>query len=145
MNESYIFIRAIWALIIIASALSIYKLANHFILYRAQKNNPLDARETLLTRQGIPSILYFTTPECVACKAVQRPALQSLQECLGDALQVIEVDAKERPELAKSWGVLSVPTTFIIDEQGQLRHVNHGVTRVEKLMQQLQGIHSTSA
>ncbi len=132
--------RALWALAIIAAGVVIYWLLNRFILYRAQSNGVKSTVEPLFSRQGIPSILYFTTPECITCNVVQRPALQRLQESLGDRLQIVEVNARERPDLANRWGVLSVPTTFIIDEQGQLRYVNHGVARDEKLLQQLERI-----
>ncbi len=135
-----VLIRAVWALAIIAAGLAAYALLNRAILYRAQKNNPANAQESLLPNSGVPVILYFTTPECAPCKTIQRPALQRLQERLGSGLQVVEVNAAERPDLASRWGVLSVPTTFIIDAQGQLRHVNHGATRAEKLMKQLEGL-----
>lgn len=83
------------------------------------------------------TLVYFTTPTCAPCKTVQRPAIQSLNQLLGNALHVIEIDATEKPELASRWGVMSVPTTFIFDPTGQLRHINHGVTRAEKLLTQI--------
>ncbi len=51
---------------------------------------------------------------------------------------MIEIDATERPDLAKIWGVMSVPTTFLLDAHGEARYVNNGVARAEKLMQQIQ-------
>jgi thiol-disulfide isomerase/thioredoxin len=132
--------RAFWALAIIAAGLALYRLLNRAILYRAQKNGAPDATQALFSLPGVPAILYFTTPDCVACKTVQRPALERLKECLGDRLQVVEINAQEKPDLASRWGVLSVPTTFIIDERGQLRHVNHGAARADKLLQQLEGV-----
>jgi hypothetical protein len=30
-----------------------------------------------------------------------------------------------------------VPTTFLFDPRGQVRHVNHGVTRAEQLLLQI--------
>jgi thiol-disulfide isomerase/thioredoxin len=130
--------RAIWALAIIAAGLALYWLFNRMILIRAQKN--IDSSQTELpgARSGIPAILYFTTPDCSACKTVQRPALQRLQERMGEHIQVIEINAQEQTDLASRWGVLSVPTTFILDKEGQVRHVNHGVTRAEKLLQQIE-------
>ncbi len=86
---------------------------------------------------GKPAILYFTTPDCAPCRTIQRPALSRLQNQLGERLQVIEVNAYDRPDLAKRWGVLSVPTTFILDAQGQPQHVNYGVTTTDKLYDQL--------
>lgn len=145
MNEHIVLIRALWALGIIVGGLSIYWLLNRIILYRAQQNGAPQAVKTLFTRQGVPAILYFTTTSCVTCKAAQRPALRRLQERMGEGLEVVEVDAQERPDLASRWGVLSVPTTFVIDEQGQLRYVNHGVARLEKLIHQLSDIHSNDS
>jgi protein-disulfide isomerase-like protein with CxxC motif len=41
--------------------------------------------------------------------------------------------------LANEWGVMSVPTTFILDKDGRPRQINHGVARAEKLLAQLKG------
>ena len=49
---------------------------------------------------------------------------------------MIEVDASARPDLASHWGVMSVPTTFLIDASRRPRHVNHGVATVDKLLKQ---------
>ena len=51
---------------------------------------------------------------------------------------VIAVNALERPELADAWGVLGLPTTFIVDRGGQPRRVNHGVVRADHLKQQVE-------
>ena len=85
-----------------------------------------------------PVIVYFTTPDCAPCKTIQRPALNKLSSLMGDKLEVVEIDATQRPDLAKQWGVMSVPTTFVLDAHGEARYVNNGVARMEKLMQQLQ-------
>ena len=132
--------RGLWALAIIAGGLLLYRLTNQVVLARAQKNLRSADEEFALRSPGVAAILYFTTPDCVPCKTVQRPALKKLEEQLGNQLQVIEVNAAERPDLASQWGVLSVPTTFIIDRSGQLRHVNHGATRAEQLLRQLNDV-----
>jgi len=92
---------------------------------------------------GRPAILYFTTPACAPCKTVQRPALRKIAEMYAGKLDVIEVDATEKVDLARQWGVLSVPTTFILDSRGVPRFVNHGVTRADKLMNQINNIQDT--
>ncbi len=89
---------------------------------------------------GKPAILYFTDPGCAPCKTVQDPALAEVLSQFGDRLQIVKVQALEHPELTDSWGVLSLPTTFIIDAKGQPRGVNHGVVRAPRLIDQLTAI-----
>jgi thiol-disulfide isomerase/thioredoxin len=130
--------RLIWALGIIGAGLFLYRLANGVILARARgKRLGLES-----VQPGTPVLLYFTTPTCAPCKTIQRPAIQKLQQQVGERLQVVEIDASARPEVASQWGVLSVPTTFIIDNQGRPRHVNHGVATADKLLKQVHEIHS---
>jgi thioredoxin 1 len=128
--------RALWAILIAGILVGAYWGLNWLIIARARGKRL--GLETI--RPGIPAILYFTTPTCVPCKTVQRPALAKLQEQLGDSIQVIEVDAAAQPELANYWGVLSVPTTFIIDGRGRPRRVNHGVSGADKLQKQIEGV-----
>ena len=89
---------------------------------------------------GRPAILYFTAPGCGPCLAIQNPALEELTAQAGDRLQIIKVDALERPAVADAWGVLSVPTTFLIDSHGQPRGVNNGAVRAPQLREQLAAI-----
>lgn len=88
-------------------------------------------------RTGIPAILYFTTPNCVPCKTIQGPAIELLHAQFGERLQIITIDASIRTDLADAWGVLSIPTTFILDAQGQPRHINNGVVTAAQLCAQL--------
>lgn len=89
---------------------------------------------------GSPAILYFTDPGCAPCVNLQDPALAELSATFGPGLQVIKVQALERTDLTDAWGVLSLPTTFIVDASGRPRGVNHGVARAEKLRDQLAAI-----
>jgi thioredoxin 1 len=91
-------------------------------------------------RVGVPAILYFTTPDCVPCRTQQIPALESLVAQYGERIQIIRIDALEHPRIADYWGVLSVPTTFVVDADGQPRRVNHGVASAAKLRQQFREI-----
>jgi thioredoxin-like negative regulator of GroEL len=50
---------------------------------------------------------------------------------------VVEIDAAAQPDQAGHWGVLSVPTTILIDPAGKPRHINHGVAPAEKLRRQI--------
>jgi thiol-disulfide isomerase/thioredoxin len=87
---------------------------------------------------GIPTIVYFTTPTCAPCRLQQTPTLQRLQQEMGDALRVIRVDATQDPDAADRWGVFSVPTTFVLDHNGQPRNVHNGVVDAQTLKRELQ-------
>jgi thiol-disulfide isomerase/thioredoxin len=125
--------------LIIAAALTglgvtFYLLFNRLTLKRAESKVARFASY----RPGLPALVYFTTPTCAPCKTIQRPAIERIKGKMGEWFQVIEVDASSAPEVAQEWGVLSVPTTFIIDANGKPRYVNHGVTNAETLIQQLE-------
>ncbi len=132
--NSELLLRTALALVIIMIGAAAYSLVNRYRLVRA-KDNVFTLFNTLPNK---PVIVYFTTPTCVPCKTVQRPAIDKVSRMLGENLQVVEIDATERPDLAGRWGVMSVPTTFLLDARGQARYVNNGVTRAEKLIQQIQ-------
>lgn len=126
--------RTLITLLLITIGFALYWLTNRVLLARVRGRRL--GLESL--RPGIPAILYFTSPTCVPCKTVQRPELARLQAQMGDdGVQIIQIDCTERPDLADYWGVLSVPTTFIIDAQGQPRGVNHGVVRAKQLYKQI--------
>ncbi|GAB4529756.1 MAG: thioredoxin family protein [Anaerolineae bacterium] len=89
-------------------------------------------------KPGIPAVVYFTTPGCIPCRTQQQPALATLAQILGENnVQIIKIDATEDPDAADRWGVLSAPTTFIVDAQGKTTAVNHGVADVDKLKRQI--------
>jgi thiol-disulfide isomerase/thioredoxin len=129
-----ILLRSALAIGIIASGVAVYWLINQRLLLRARNN-----LFTLFKKfPNKPVIVYFTTPDCAPCKTIQRPALDQVTTFFGEKLHIVEIDATERPDLAKVWGVMSVPTTFLLDSRGEARFINNGVARAEKLMEQLQ-------
>ncbi len=131
--NSDILLRFGLALGIMVSGVVIYWYLNQRLLARAQ-----DGVHALVGAQpDKPTIVYFTTPDCAPCKTIQRPALEKLTSLFGEGISVIEIDASQNPELAKTWGVMSVPTTFLLDQKGAAKYVNTGVARLEKLMEQV--------
>lgn len=111
-------------------------------LWQTRRAAHAAGRDPLLDglQPGIPAIVYFTSPTCVPCRTQQRPAIQRLLDELNGSVQVIEVNALSQPETANRWGVLSIPTTFVLDGRGALRQINHGVAGTEKLKEQLYGL-----
>jgi thioredoxin 1 len=83
-----------------------------------------------------PAVLYFTTPECVQCRLQQTPILSQLAAKVDVAVH--KLDAVEQEALARFYGIMTVPTTVVLD--GQLRPVavNHGVAPLPKLLAQVE-------
>jgi len=87
---------------------------------------------------GMPTIVYFTTPNCIPCRVQQQPALEQLKREI--AVQVVKIDATLNPDAADRWGVMSAPTTFVLDSKWTPIEVNHGVADVAKLKQQIERV-----
>jgi thiol-disulfide isomerase/thioredoxin len=134
MNETLL--RLIWAATILSAGIGLYWAANRWTLARSR----MRVRQDPFLTKGKPVIVYFTPVAVLARGRVRRPALQRLMNQVGEKLQVVEIDASQQPEMASQWGVLSVPTTFIIDAKGDPKHINHGVAPLEKLQKQLKGL-----
>ena len=117
---------------------------NRLSVRRVAQRAPADPLLATL-QDGVPAIVYFTTPFCEPCRTLQKPALNALQRELGPSIQVIQVDASEQPDAADRWGVFSAPTTFVLDGEHKPRQVNRGVASVETLKKQLEAIAEPSA
>jgi thioredoxin 1 len=132
--DSAILLRFGLAIVIIGLGAFVYWLICQRLLVRARSNV-----FTLFNKlPNKPVLVYFTTPDCAPCKTIQRPAINRVSSLLGEKLEVVEINAYEQPDLAKTWGVMSVPTTFVLDARGEARYVNNGVARAEKLLEQIQ-------
>ncbi len=88
-------------------------------------------------RRG-PRIVYFTTRSCVVCRLQQQPALDTLAREL-PGLRIERHDAVEEQPIADIYGVLSVPTTAVYGEGGELVAINRGFAPAAVLAAQLTG------
>lgn len=93
-----------------------------------------------LGEEGLPTILYFTAPDCAQCRLRQTPILEQLLSELGRPVVLRKVDALEHEDLARRYGVLTVPTTVILDAAGRPRAINHGLVTADRLRRQLRNI-----
>lgn len=133
------------AIVILLAALGVgaYTVGTRWQVRRTGHRADDSATAALLARlrPGVPAVIYFWSESCPPCKTVQKPALEQLQAALGpDGVQVVAIDALERPDLAAEWGVLGLPTTFIVDGLGRPRCVNHGVARAAQLQKQIEAV-----
>ena len=83
-----------------------------------------------------PTILYFASESCAACPSQAR-YLDQLVSLWQDKLEVQKIDAEVEPETAVKYGVFTLPTTILIDQQGDVREINYGLTHTQKLTQQV--------
>ena len=112
-----------------------------------------NARRVELVRQSSPdwgvlgtepdgrrTLIAFSTPSCAACHKAEAPAIDLVRAQLGDdALRVIRVDAARQPRAARAFGILTVPSTVVVEAGGQrIVAVNQGFAPSGRLVQQLQ-------
>jgi len=97
------------------------------------------ASERLDRAQRVPTIVYFWSDGCSVCRNAQRPVLERMVAEYGsDQLAVITYSVDESPEIAREWGVRTLPTTFVLDSTGATRYVNNGFVALPILRRQLQ-------
>lgn len=120
-----------------------YRLVTKWQLSRTGQSKDVDP---LLSEMNllIPTIVYFTTPMCAVCRTTQGPAFERLQTKMENQVNIIKVDATVDPDSSKRWGVLSVPTTFVLDRDGKPVKVNNGFVDEGKLSDQLQLAHGSA-
>src|SRR5215510_77125 len=105
--------RAVFALVLLIVGYEAYHLFIHYCVRLAAASATTDPilRDV---KPGVPVIVYFSIPTCAPCRTQQWPALTRLQDELGDAVQIVKIDATENTEAADRWGVFSAPTTFVL-------------------------------
>lgn len=86
---------------------------------------------------GRAAVLAFSTASCAECRTRQAPALARLRARLGDDVAVVSLDALDHPDLVAQLGILTVPSTVVLNESHQVRHLNLGYASDARLMEQL--------
>jgi thiol-disulfide isomerase/thioredoxin len=108
--------------------------------------------EQLMSREGTPiwdslgdvpdgrqTLVSFSSRSCAACRTAQAPAVSHVEQRLGPAnLRVIKVDVAQQPEVARAFGILTVPSTVVLAPAGQVVAVNQGFAPSYKLLEQLE-------
>jgi thiol-disulfide isomerase/thioredoxin len=89
---------------------------------------------------GRRTLISFSTPSCAACHKAQAPAIALAEQQLGsEQVRVIKVDAASQPDVARAFGVMTVPSTVIVTAKGkQIVAINQGFTPSARLIEQLQ-------
>lgn len=102
--------------------------------WRAYELSRLEARDVA---GSVPVVLAFTADRCGQCRLQQRPILRDLQRHHGHLFVVREVDVEQDVELAKRFGVLTLPTTVVVAPSGRVVARNTGVVSAAVLLEQV--------
>jgi thiol-disulfide isomerase/thioredoxin len=81
--------------------------------------------------EGRPAILHFSADWCGPCAGVRRVVDDVCAELPGVAHLEIDMDAN--PAAARQLSVMSLPTTFVFDADGQQRYRTSGVPKAADL------------
>ena len=87
-----------------------------------------------VTGEGL-SLVDFWATWCGPCR-MQAPILENLDAAMGDKVKVCKVDVDEEPELARRFGIMSIPTLVAI-ENGSVKETRVGVQNLDQLKQML--------
>jgi thioredoxin-like negative regulator of GroEL len=130
-------------ILVLAPLIAFVAVGGVALMLRAQRGGQRElvgsVVETSRTNRRLPSILYFTGENCTICHTAQRPALRALASGIDSNLEIREVDIAVEPELARRYRVMSLPTTIVLDADGQVTEINVGFASSDTLRRQLVG------
>jgi thiol-disulfide isomerase/thioredoxin len=95
----------------------------------------IDTSDLGLSRTG-PTVVHFSAVWCGPCAGVRRVVTQVCEQ-FGDVAHV-EIDMDANPGAARRLSVLSLPTTFIFDADGNQRYRAAGVPKAGDLRSALE-------
>ena len=88
--------------------------------------------------RGKARILFFSSADCSQCHTLQEPALRRLRELRGDEVDVVEIDAPSSPGLARRYRILTLPSTVVLNAEGEAHAINYGFATIKKLREQVE-------
>lgn len=92
------------------------------VVWRARQGRATEARgeaSDLAAPGAGVTLVQVSTPVCAPCRSAHRVLGALAANTPGVAH--VDVDAAERPEVARRFGILSTPTTLLVDSRGAVR------------------------
>jgi thioredoxin-like negative regulator of GroEL len=128
--------RALILLIITGAAIGLWRLWHYYQARRLTQLAQVDAPDLLKGRlRAGPTVLYFTGAHCAQCRLQQTPILTQLAAAAPIHLHTI--DAVQEESVARFYGVMTLPTTILLDSNHTPKAINHGLASLAQLRQQV--------
>ena len=86
-----------------------------------------------------PTLLYFRSDSCAPC-VTQNYYLQDLASQYENRLAIRKIDADIDRDVASKYGIFTLPTTLFVDQGGEVKYINYGLTPTNRLAQQLENL-----
>ncbi len=111
-----------------------------FLLFRAyHKRRASQWPLPLPAERGKPMLLYFRSDHCSPC-ITQAHYLRALEQSYPGRLAIRAIDVEREVDLAVQYGIVTLPSTLLVDPNGEVQHINYGLTGATKLAQQLEKV-----
>lgn len=78
-------------------------------------------------------MLELGSKGCIPCEKM-KPVMERLTKNYGKKLEVIFVDVRENPDIAKKWGVYVIPVQVFLDKKGKEVHRHIGYYPYEDIV-----------
>lgn len=83
-------------------------------------------------------ILYFSAEACQQCRGQEQILDDVMNKLEANNVGLQKYPVEQYPELARQWGVKTVPTTVIVGPDGAVFDVKSGLISTQYLLEQLQ-------
>jgi thioredoxin 1 len=82
-------------------------------------------------KSGDKTLVLFSADWCGPCKII-KPALERLEEKLGETLKIVKVDISEEEGSAKKFNIRNIPTCVLIEGENEIARFS-GVKNDEQI------------
>lgn len=86
-----------------------------------------------------PRLLYFRSDYCAPC-VTQMHHLDALRDRYENRLVIEKIDVETEADKASRYGVFTLPTTLVLNRQGDVAYINYGLTGAAKLTRQVERV-----